>query len=93
MQEWLNLAWDNVWRLRKTPPLVSFLVGWLVYTPHSSHEGGRNMFLRNVGILHGITTQKTTVNRRQNLKFYNINMDFRDTVSYAFRMRPSQMSA
>jgi hypothetical protein len=30
MQEWLNLARDDVWRLRKTRPLVSFLVGWLV---------------------------------------------------------------
>jgi hypothetical protein len=29
MQEWSNLARDDVWRLRKTPPLVSFLVGWL----------------------------------------------------------------
>jgi hypothetical protein len=29
MQEWLNLARDDVWRLRKTPPLVSFF-GWLV---------------------------------------------------------------
>jgi hypothetical protein len=29
-QEWSNLARDGVSRLRKTPPLVSFLVGWLV---------------------------------------------------------------
>jgi hypothetical protein len=28
MQEWFNLARDDVWRLRKTTPLVSFLVGW-----------------------------------------------------------------
>jgi hypothetical protein len=29
MQEWSNLARDDVWRLRKTPPVVSFLIGWL----------------------------------------------------------------
>jgi hypothetical protein len=28
-QEWSNLARDDVSRLRKTPPLVSFLVGLL----------------------------------------------------------------
>jgi hypothetical protein len=28
-QERSNLARDDVWRFRKTPPLVSFLVGWL----------------------------------------------------------------
>jgi hypothetical protein len=28
--EWSNLARDDVWRLRMTPPSVSFLVGWLV---------------------------------------------------------------
>jgi hypothetical protein len=29
-QELSNLAGDDVWRLRNTPPLVSFMVGWLV---------------------------------------------------------------
>jgi hypothetical protein len=29
-QEWSNLARDDASRLRKPPPLVSFLVGWLV---------------------------------------------------------------
>jgi hypothetical protein len=33
-QEWLNIARDDVWRLRRTPPLVSFLVG-LVTISHS----------------------------------------------------------
>jgi hypothetical protein len=28
MQEWLNLTTDDVWRLRKILPFVSFLVGW-----------------------------------------------------------------
>jgi hypothetical protein len=28
-QEWCNLATDDVLRLRKTSPLVTFLVGWL----------------------------------------------------------------
>jgi hypothetical protein len=28
-----NLARDDVWRLRKTPPLVSFLVGWFLVGP------------------------------------------------------------
>jgi hypothetical protein len=28
-QKWSNLERDDVWCLRKTPPLVSFLVGWL----------------------------------------------------------------
>jgi hypothetical protein len=31
-QKWSNLARDDVWRLRKTPPSVSFLVGWLTFT-------------------------------------------------------------
>jgi hypothetical protein len=33
-QEWFNLARDDVVRLRRTPPLVSFLVGffcWFVF--------------------------------------------------------------
>jgi hypothetical protein len=30
MQEWSNLTRDDLWRLRKTPPFVSFLAGWLV---------------------------------------------------------------
>jgi hypothetical protein len=32
MQEWLDLARDDVSRLRLTPPLVSLLVGSLVFT-------------------------------------------------------------
>jgi hypothetical protein len=29
-QEWFNLATDDVLRLRKTPPLVTILLGWLL---------------------------------------------------------------
>jgi hypothetical protein len=29
-QEWFELARDDVLRLRRAPPLVSFLVAWLV---------------------------------------------------------------
>jgi hypothetical protein len=32
MREWLNLTTDDILRLRLTPPLVSFLVGWLEAT-------------------------------------------------------------
>jgi hypothetical protein len=38
-QEWSNLARDDVWRLRKTLPLVSFLVGWLVGYSVSTDRG------------------------------------------------------
>jgi hypothetical protein len=39
-QEWLNLARDDVWRLRKTPPLVNFLVGWLPELKYQHGDGG-----------------------------------------------------
>jgi hypothetical protein len=38
-QEWLYLARDDVSRLRETPPLVSFYVGWLVRLSLSSDWG------------------------------------------------------
>jgi hypothetical protein len=47
-QEWSNLARDDVWRLRKTPPLVSFLVGSAAY---SSPWWWRQQDLWNVGKL------------------------------------------
>jgi hypothetical protein len=38
-QEWSNLAKDDVFlRLRKTPPLVSFSVGWMSARPSPTHE-------------------------------------------------------
>jgi hypothetical protein len=46
-QEWSNIARDDVWRLRKIPPLVSFLVGWLVqplqYPEDEDGDGPRNI--------------------------------------------------
>jgi hypothetical protein len=37
-QEWFNLAREDVLRLRRTPPLVSFLVSWLVGGPNLSGQ-------------------------------------------------------
>jgi hypothetical protein len=48
MQEWLDLARDDVSRLRLTPPLVSLLVGWLVRLITSAMKTGTARFFKTL---------------------------------------------
>jgi hypothetical protein len=66
MQEWFNLARDNVVRHSRTPPLVSFLVGLIGWfcSAYSSlmMEAVRTSETSVDIILHGSITQKTALN-------------------------------
>jgi hypothetical protein len=58
MQEWFNLPRD-VLRLRRTPPLVSFLVGWLGQVGGMMKEREFcvfSIFDTSMGLLHAVNS-------------------------------------
>jgi hypothetical protein len=68
-QEWSNLARNDVWRMRNTPPLVSFLVGWfgwLLVGISASHTGVSMHWCQIVGKLAAGKTQRSNTNSNLN---------------------------
>jgi hypothetical protein len=59
-QEWSDQARDDLWRLRKTPPLVSFLVDWLI--------GARGLLITLM--MEAARTSETLVNFYQTARLY-----------------------